>query len=137
MDRKQLKSVLAVGLFLVMVLFSRSIPVDKVDEKIMHLTDRHVDPAFLQSPASWIDSIMDTLSLEERIGQIIMVSAYSNRANRNEKEITRLIREYKIGGLVFFQGNPFDQALLTNYYQSLSRVPLFIAMDAEAGIGMR
>ncbi len=137
MNRKQLKSVLALGLFLVMVLFSRSIPVDKVDEKIMHLTDKRVDPSFLQSPASWIDSIMDTLSLEERIGQIIMVSAYSNRANRNEKEIAKLIRDYKIGGLVFFQGNPFDQALLTNYYQSLSRIPLFIAMDAEAGIGMR
>lgn len=137
MNRKLLKSVLVLGTLFVLILFNRSIPVNKMDEKIMHLTDKRVEPAFLQSPASWIDSIMDTLSLEEKIGQLIMVSAYSNRANRNEKEILKLIRDYKIGGLVFFQGNPFDQALLTNYYQSVSRIPLFIAMDAEAGLGMR
>jgi beta-glucosidase-like glycosyl hydrolase/CubicO group peptidase (beta-lactamase class C family) len=77
------------------------------------------------------------MSIEERIAQLIMVAAYSNNNIRNEAEITRLIRESKIGGIVFFQGTPYHQAELTNYYQSLSRIPMLIGMDAENGLAMR
>jgi beta-glucosidase-like glycosyl hydrolase/CubicO group peptidase (beta-lactamase class C family) len=66
-----------------------------------------------------------------------MVAAYSNREKEHTEQIKALIREYNIGGLIFFQGGPVRQAMLTNEYQSLSKVPLLIAMDAEWGVGMR
>ena len=66
-----------------------------------------------------------------------MVAAYSNKDERHKQEIARLITEHNIGGLIFFQGGPVRQANLTNYFQSISRVPLFIAMDAEWGVSMR
>jgi hypothetical protein len=48
-----------------------------------------------------------------------------------------LIKESKIGGLIFFQGGPVRQANLTNRYQSKSKLPLFIGIDAEWGLSMR
>jgi beta-N-acetylhexosaminidase len=85
----------------------------------------------------WVDSVLASMTPEERIGQLFMVAAYSNRNEQHYAEIEELIRNYNIGGLIFFQGGPVRQAILTNRYQSKSKVPLFIAMDAEWGLSMR
>ncbi|NNM94904.1 MAG: hypothetical protein HKL88_05495, partial [Bacteroidia bacterium] len=89
--------------------------------------------------AHWADSVMKTLTPDERIGQLFMVAAYSDTASHDNSMArdTALIREQKIGGLIFFKGSPLRQALLTNFYQSLSRVPLLIGMDAEWRLAMR
>jgi len=85
----------------------------------------------------WVDSVFNSLSPEERLGQLFMIAAYSNKGNEHVSQIANLVSEHGIGGLIFFQGGPVRQALLTNHYQSLSKVPLFIAMDAEWGVAMR
>ncbi|OEK02412.1 glycosyl hydrolase [Roseivirga sp. 4D4] len=87
--------------------------------------------------SEWVDSVFNALTPEQRIGQLFMVAAYSNRDEKHYKEIDKLITEYNIGGLIFFQGGPYRQAALNNRYQSKAKVPLAIAMDAEWGIGMR
>ncbi|MGB3619288.1 MAG: glycoside hydrolase family 3 N-terminal domain-containing protein, partial [Catalinimonas sp.] len=94
-------------------------------------------PAFLEHPTRWADSVLATLTPDERIAQLIMVAAYSNRDEAHQAEIERLVREQKIGGLVFFQGGPGRQARLTNRYQAAADVPLLIAIDAEWGLIMR
>src|SRR5690606_2444445 len=66
-----------------------------------------------------------------------MAAAYSNRDEAHEQEILKLIRDQKVGGLVFFQGGPVRQSRLINTYQEASKVPLLMAMDAEWGLGMR
>lgn len=86
---------------------------------------------------SWVDSVMNSLTLREKIAQLFMVAAYSNKDQDHIDEITQLVKEEKIGGLCFFQGGPVRQANLTNLYQSLANVPLLISMDAEWGLGMR
>ncbi|MBE2289633.1 MAG: serine hydrolase [Chitinophagaceae bacterium] len=85
----------------------------------------------------WVDSVYAQLNMEERIGQIMMVSAYSGGKNYNEERITDLLNKHFIGGLIFMQGGPGRQAMLTNKYQRMAQVPLLIAMDAEWGVGMR
>ena len=85
----------------------------------------------------WVDSVMNKLTFEEKIAQLFMVAAYSNKDQKHIDEITYLINKYKIGGLIFFQGGPGRQAKLTNKYQSLSETPLLIAIDGEWGLGMR
>jgi len=92
---------------------------------------------FLKKQHAWADSVLQTLSLKERIGQLYMVQAYSNQSEKSYAAVEKLIREYKIGGLIFFQGSPHAQAVLTNRYQAASKLPLFLAMDAEWGLGMR
>lgn len=90
-----------------------------------------------EEESKWVDSVFLSLSPEERIAQLFMVAAYSNRDTQHTNEITDLICEYNIGGLIFFKGGPVRQATLTNYYQSIAKTPLLIAMDAEWGLSMR
>ncbi|WP_224999481.1 glycoside hydrolase family 3 N-terminal domain-containing protein [Cesiribacter sp. SM1] len=85
----------------------------------------------------WVDSVMNSMTEEQRIGQLFMVAAYSNRDMAHLQELEQLVVENHIGGLIFFQGGPVRQARMTNYLQSKASVPLFIAMDAEWGLGMR
>ena len=92
---------------------------------------------FLNIETPWADSIYETLNSEERIAQLLHVAAYSNRDSNHINEIAGLIKQYKIGGLIFFQGGPVRQADQTNYYQSISKVPLMISIDGEWGLKMR
>ena len=92
---------------------------------------------FLTDSTSWADSLMTTLSEDERIAQMFIVTAYSNQGDAHKQQITDLIEHYKVGGLMFLQGGPVRQAKLTNYYQSITKTPLMIAMDAEWGVAMR
>jgi beta-N-acetylhexosaminidase len=137
MGRYLLKTLLIGGLFVILALFSRFIPSDRIDADHLKLRDTKADPGFLLAPSHWVDSVLNSLTPEQRIAQMIMVAAYSNGNRKNEAEVTKLVRDQKIGGLVFFQGTPFRQAELTNHYQSLASVPLLVAMDAEWGLAMR
>ena len=94
-------------------------------------------PSFFNKNNHWADSVFNSLTDEERIAQIFMVAAYSNKDQYHVDEITQLITDYKIGGLIFFQGGPYRQANLTNLYQSKSKVPLLISIDGEWGLAMR
>ncbi len=85
----------------------------------------------------WVDSIYANMTLKEKVGQLFMVAAYSNRNNAHSDSIKKMIINNNIGGLVFFQGGPVRQASLTNQYQSSSKVPLMIGIDAEWGVNMR
>lgn len=88
----------------------------------------------------WADSVMKTMTPDERIGQLFMVAAYSDTSSKHKEDkgkLAKLITEQKIGGLIFFKGSPARQAELCNYYQSVSGVPMLIGMDAEWGLAMR
>src|SRR5688572_10685901 len=85
----------------------------------------------------WVDSVFTSLTPDQRLGQLFMVAAYSNKDEASYKKIDDLVKNYNIGGLMFLQGTPYRQAVLTNRYQSQSRVPLLISMDAEWGLSMR
>ena len=85
----------------------------------------------------WVDSVYNQLSFEEKVGQLFMVAAYSNKTESHYTDIETLVEKYKIGGLIFFQGGPVRQAQLTNRYQAKSKIPLFIGIDAEWGLSMR
>lgn len=87
--------------------------------------------------AIWVDSIYSNMNLEEKVGQLFMVAAYSNRDSIHVNSINKMIVDNHIGGLVFFQGGPVRQAKLTNQYQDRSKIPLMISIDAEWGLNMR
>lgn len=86
----------------------------------------------------WIDSLYNRMSPDERIGQLIMIRAHSDKGPDHIAAVENLIQKYNVGGLCFFQGTPEKQAELTNHYQELTQfVPLLVAMDAEWGLSMR
>ena len=85
----------------------------------------------------WVDSILSSMTIDEKIGQLFMVQAYSNLDSVHENKIKEMIQKYHVGNLIFMQGTPTKQAELTNMYQSLSKVPLMIGFDGEWGLDMR
>jgi beta-N-acetylhexosaminidase len=96
-----------------------------------------LDPPFLDVGHEWVDSVYESLSRDERIAQLFMVRAYSNKGEKHAEAIMKLIDKYNIGGLCFFQGGPARQAILTNRYQAEAKTPLLVALDAEWGASMR
>ena len=93
--------------------------------------------ALEEKESEWVDSVFNALTPDERIAQLIIIEAFSDQGPKYEADVLRLIKRYKVGGLIYFQGGPMRQAKLTNKYQAASKVPLFISMDAETGVGMR
>lgn len=101
--------------------------------------NRFFDLSNIETPGqkAWVDSVFQSLSMEEQIAQLLMIRTYSNKDRAFYDSISRLIMEYNIGGLTFFQGNPAQQAKLTNHWQRVAKTPLLISIDAEWGLGMR
>ena len=119
----------------------KNIVVPVIDEPALPSKDVIV-PTYEQEYSSigqrkWVDSIYNKMTLDEQIGQLFMVAAYSNKDSIHFNSIDKLITNQKIGGLIFFQGGPGRQARLTNRFQAKSKVPLFIGNDAEWGLSMR
>ena len=85
----------------------------------------------------WVDTLLNNMTIDEKIGQLFMVAAYSNKDENHEKFISGLIEKYHLGALIFFQDVPLKQAELTNKYQSQSKIPLLIGIDGEWGLNMR
>src|SRR5688500_6861730 len=69
----------------------------------------------------WVDSVMNTLSPDERIAQLIVLAGWSNRGPEHRQQMLQMIREQKIGGIIFFQGGPGRQVALINEYQRASK----------------
>ncbi|MCX6276417.1 MAG: serine hydrolase [Bacteroidetes bacterium] len=101
------------------------------------LAQKHLPPFYSDKAARYADSLINKMSPDERNAQLFMVAAWSNKDSAHIKEIEWLISQHGIGGLIFFQGGPVREALLTNHYQELAKIPLLIGMDAEWGLAMR
>ncbi|MBV7528776.1 glycoside hydrolase family 3 N-terminal domain-containing protein [Chitinophaga sp. sic0106] len=105
---------------------------DKKTATHSNTTIRKQDPA-----SAWVDSVFNSLTPDERIAQLIMIRAHSNLGQDHINAVVKDIQDNKVGGIIFFQGGPVREANLTNYYQSISKVPLLVAIDGEWGLGMR
>ncbi|MFY0673888.1 MAG: serine hydrolase [Bacteroidia bacterium] len=81
--------------------------------------------------------VVENMTIEEKIGQVFMVPVYSNRSSFHKKEIIALIEKHHIGGVIFMKGHPYKQYKWTKAFNSKSKIPLFVAMDAEWGLSMR
>lgn len=90
-----------------------------------------------QLAEEWVESTFNAMTQAERLGQLFIIRAHSDKGPDHIKRVEEQIKKYHVGGLCFFQGTPEKQAELTNQYQALSKVPLMISMDAEWGLGMR
>ena len=115
--------------------FSVNYPVLK--DEVFEINKAEKPLNFHQKQTIWVDSLLASMTLEEKIGQLFMVAAFSNRNEADYRKLEGQIEKYHIGGIIFFQGSPLKQAELTNRYQEVSKYPLMIGIDGEWGLGMR
>ena len=85
----------------------------------------------------WADSVLQTMTLREKIGQLIMMAVYSNKDDKYASEVDDTIALYQPGSIVFFQGSPQKEVILMNRWQQKAKIPMLVAMDAEWGPAMR
>lgn len=84
----------------------------------------------------WVDSVYNSLTLEQRVGQLICMRA-NNPDKPFEKVVADYIQQYNIGGVCFFKADAKPQLEQTNAWQGLAQTPLMVVIDAEWGLAMR
>jgi beta-N-acetylhexosaminidase len=88
---------------------------------------------------------MKKMSLREKIGQLMVFGFKANSAAEASEEIKELIRDYHVGGIIFFGrniGKPEEVLKLTTELQQEAKrsgqeKPLLICIDQENGIVRR
>lgn len=116
-------------LFTVPLLFAQ----DEIDDNAVYpLTSE--DSA---QQMEWVNSKYKAMSLEEKVGQLFVAQVFSKTTVTDINYVKSLIKNYHIGGIIFSKGGPVRQAMLTNEFQSVSKIPLLMSMDAEWGLAMR
>ncbi len=95
-------------------------------------------PNFLENyDKAWVENTFNSLSLDQKIGQILMPRGNTSGKPYDEARILTIVKDYQVGGMVFFAGQPTVQARIVNKIQALSKVPMIIGMDMEWGMAMR
>ncbi|WP_405117931.1 beta-N-acetylhexosaminidase [Paenibacillus sp. FSL H8-0317] len=84
---------------------------------------------------------LNDLTLEQKVGQLLMCGFHSQHA---DEQITRLIRDYHVGGVIYFRRNveSIDQltrlsAELQDMAAEAGALPLMISVDQEGGMVAR
>lgn len=86
----------------------------------------------------WVTDTMSKMTLDEKVGQLIIPSLtpnFMNNASESFLEIARNIQQFHAGGYHAFGGDPMEVASLLNRMQKLAKVPLLVTADLEGGPG--
>ena len=84
-----------------------------------------------------VDSVMQTLSIREKVAQLFMIEVSRFPSERTKAYQDSLIKEFGIGGIILMRG-PIGQFIeRKNELQSASAIPLLVSTDAEWGAAMR
>lgn len=84
----------------------------------------------------WVDSVYNSLTIEQRVAQLICMRA--NLPDKPfEENVAKYIKQYNIGGVCFFRADAEDQVNQTNVWQAMAQTPLMVSIDAEWGLAMR
>jgi beta-glucosidase-like glycosyl hydrolase len=99
-----------------------------------------IDPLLSQDEQAqkiWVDSLYNSFSLEEKVGQLFMPMVFTERDSSHYQRTLELVKNQKVGGLIFSLGGPVRQSQWLNQFQAAAQTPLLVAMDAEWGVAMR
>ena len=95
---------------------------------------------FMRSDIEWVEQTLSRLSIEEKIGQMLVPRAftyYVSSDSREYRELAGYIDSLKVGGLIFARGDVSEMALIANEMQKRSDIPLLVSADFEWGTAMR
>ena len=142
-------SMLAV-LFLILLLVFWTLPVGTVVS---------TSPTVQESSELWADETLAQMSLDEKIGQLIVPAIFSTFTSTDSDtfdDLARLVTQYHVGGIHVFGGrepsprvllgsrrsrailgHPLAAASLLDRLQALASVPLLNTGDFETGVGFR
>jgi beta-N-acetylhexosaminidase len=100
-------------------------------------TGASVSQSVRHDTTRWVDSTLASLSLRERVGQMVMfwvLGDYTSVEDSVFKEVVRWVEQEKVGGIAMSLGTPIEVADKLNYLQRRARVPLVVAADLEPAL---
>jgi len=82
-----------------------------------------------------VEEILKTMTLEEKVGQMMMIGVYGKTVDENIKS---WLTKYHFGGVIFFDRNMESKEQVKKFSDELQavsneKIPLFIAVDEEGG----
>lgn len=100
------------------------------------------EPAHIPAPPrqSWVDSVLAGMSIEDQVGQLVVVGVYGHYFSVESDQylrLERMVRQYRVGGVIVWPGDVMATAVRLNSLQRLARVPLLVSGDFERGVAMR
>lgn len=118
----------------IVILFTLACSFSIVEKKITPTLYKTTDRGKMNH---WVDSVYNQLTPDERIGQLFMPVVAGDISQANKNGILSYLKKQHVGGLLFSESTPANQAVLTNMAQQASKVPLMISLDGEWGLSMR
>lgn len=98
---------------------------------------KNINKQELEKARQWVDKTYNSLSQDEKLGQLFITALYTNKDQNHINFVRQLVNKEKIGGIILMQDNAAQEIELVNEFQESSRVPLLIGMDAEWGLYQR
>ena len=92
---------------------------------------------FRDRESKWVDSVMNTMTLEQRVAQLMVVRVPLDMSDRQAREFSDRMNGFGVGGVCFFAGTAERQVAMTRRFQKDAAVPLLVCIDGEWGLGMR
>lgn len=93
-----------------------------------------------EEPSETARRVLAGLSLEEKVGQVLMPRApaeFRNVADTERRELLEMAEAGRLGGVVVFAGSPEGTRDITTALQEAAPLPVLVAADYEWGTPMR
>lgn len=84
-----------------------------------------------------IDSVLNSLTLREKIAQLVIVAINSKNSSERKAQQDTLVSMEGIGGLIVMDDNLAKSMDRANELQRMAKVPLLMTIDGEWGPSMR
>ena len=84
----------------------------------------------------WVDSVFNQLSTEEKIGQLFMLSVSPDIDEQAIQALERQVNTNHVGGILYTNGAKFNHRKINERLQSVSRIPLLMAMGRPFSSGI-
>lgn len=92
---------------------------------------------FTPEAEHWADSVASAMTDDELVGQLFMPTLFASASPENIRMARFYADSLKVGGFIWLKGSSEEMSLLADSLLSAGRPPLFMAIDAEWGAGMR
>ena len=104
----------------------------------MRTPDINKHPILISEKAKEVaKELLQTLTLQEKIGQLFMPMIKLDEFKESEIEIKGLIEQYHIGGIMYYKGDAKILVKIFNAASKLTTIPLFFSIDGETGLATR
>jgi beta-glucosidase-like glycosyl hydrolase/CubicO group peptidase (beta-lactamase class C family) len=88
-------------------------------------------PNFMRSSSTWADSVLKSLSLEEKIAQSFMIAMNAQQVNKQIDQVDSLVNKIGVGGIILYQDDTSSVKTISMQLNAIARLPLLIGYDLD------